>query len=262
MSNKVCTGCNVEKSTELFNKKKAANDGFDSRCKSCRKNYRMLNKEKISKRNREFREKNKNYFKEYYLSNKDSIDEYRSSYKSSNSDAIREYNREYSKLNSDKIKKYQEEYRIDNKESLKITKKSYYQRIDKYVDRGDRSEYMRNYVRERRSNDNLFRVSCNIRTAISNSISNRGMYKSVSTEEILGISLHEFMLYIESKSEKWMNWDNYGIYDGEFGSGWDIDHIIPVSSALTESDLIQLNHYTNLQPLCSKENRDIKRNSL
>lgn len=40
---------------------------------------------------------------------------------------------------------------------------------------------------------------------------------------------------------------------------WDIDHIVPLSTATTEEDLIRLNHYTNLQPLCSKVNRDIKR---
>ena len=44
--------------------------------------------------------------------------------------------------------------------------------------------------------------------------------------------------------------------------GWDIDHIIPVSLAESESDIIKLNHYTNLQPLCSKVNRNIKKNKL
>jgi hypothetical protein len=56
-----------------------------------------------------------------------------------------------------------------------------------------------------------------------------------------------------------MTWDNYGLYNGELNYGWDIDHIKPVSSAKTISELIGLNHYTNLQPLCSKVNRDIKK---
>ena len=42
---------------------------------------------------------------------------------------------------------------------------------------------------------------------------------------------------------------------------WDIDHIIPVSSAKREEEIIKLNHYTNLQPLCSKINRYIKKNN-
>jgi len=56
-----------------------------------------------------------------------------------------------------------------------------------------------------------------------------------------------------------MNWDNHGLYNGELNYGWDIDHIIPLATAKNEGELIKLNHYTNLQPLCSKINRDIKR---
>ena len=56
-----------------------------------------------------------------------------------------------------------------------------------------------------------------------------------------------------------MTWKNKGLYNGKLNCGWDIDHIIPLSTAITEDDLIKLNHYTNLQPLCSKINRDIKK---
>ena len=59
-----------------------------------------------------------------------------------------------------------------------------------------------------------------------------------------------------------MIWENKGLYNGEFNFGWDIDHIIPLSSAKTEKDIIRLNHYTNLQPLCSKINRDIKKDHI
>ena len=59
-----------------------------------------------------------------------------------------------------------------------------------------------------------------------------------------------------------MNWDNYGRYNGELNYGWDIDHKIPTSSAITEEDVIKLNHYTNLQPLCSFINRVVKRDNV
>lgn len=59
-----------------------------------------------------------------------------------------------------------------------------------------------------------------------------------------------------------MTWDNHGLYNGELNFGWDIDHIIPISSAKTEDEVINLNHYTNLQPLCGKINRDIKKDKL
>jgi hypothetical protein len=52
------------------------------------------------------------------------------------------------------------------------------------------------------------------------------------------------------------------MYNKELNYGWDIDHIIPVSSATSEEEVIKLNHYTNLQPLCSKINRNIKKDKL
>lgn len=59
-----------------------------------------------------------------------------------------------------------------------------------------------------------------------------------------------------------MDWDNKGFYDGELNHGWDIDHIIPLDSAKNEEEIIKLNHYNNLQPLCSKINRDLKKNNV
>jgi len=56
-----------------------------------------------------------------------------------------------------------------------------------------------------------------------------------------------------------MTWENYGKYNGDLNHGWDIDHIIPVCSAKTTEEVIELNHYTNLQPLCGYTNRYIKR---
>ena len=99
----------------------------------------------------------------------------------------------------------------------------------------------------------------NIKNLIGNSIRNSGFKKLSKTEQILGCTYDDFKLHLESKFESWMNWDNRGLYNGELNHGWDIDHIIPLDTATTELELIQLNHHTNLQPLCSHINRDIKR---
>ena len=112
------------------------------------------------------------------------------------------------------------------------------------------------------STNNLFRLKENLRGLIRNSIKKKGLTKSKKTEDIIGISLSDFLKYLESKFEPWMNWENYGRYNGEFNYGWDIDHIVPTSSASNEEEIYRLNHYTNLQPLCSKVNRDVKRHKV
>ena len=35
---------------------------------------------------------------------------------------------------------------------------------------------------------------------------------------------------------------------------WHIDHIIPISLAKDENEMVKLNHYTNLQPLWEIDN--------
>lgn len=45
---------------------------------------------------------------------------------------------------------------------------------------------------------------------------------------------------------------NYGNYDPSMS--YHIDHIIPISCAKTEEDVIKLNHYSNLQPLTEEDN--------
>jgi glutamine synthetase adenylyltransferase len=51
---------------------------------------------------------------------------------------------------------------------------------------------------------------------------------------------------------------NRGLYNGELNYDCDIDHIITISSTKTEEEIIKLNHYSNLQPLCSYTNRVIE----
>jgi hypothetical protein len=121
-------------------------------------------------------------------------------------------------------------------------------------------KYNWDYKKKRFETDPLFKLKGNIRSLIVMSFKYYGYKKNSKTSNILGCSFEEFKLYLEYKFESWMNWNNRGLYNGEFNFGWDIDHIIPISSAMNDEELIKLNHYSNLQPLCSKVNRDIKKN--
>ena len=136
-------------------------------------------------------------------------------------------------------------------------KKEYYEN-----NKQARLEYQRKYKINRKLSDPLFKLTRNIRNAIRKSFINNGYKKTSKTFLILGCSFEEFKQHLESKFESWMTWDNYGLYNGTANYGWDIDHIIPSSSALTEEDVIKLNHYTNLQPMCSYYNRDVKKNKI
>jgi hypothetical protein len=261
---KKCTKCNIEKELNSFQKSKRTKDGLRSDCKSCRKEstrfYREKNKEKIKEEQKKFIDNNKDYFKKYAENNKESLKEYKKKYKSDNMDKHKEYQRKHRDENKENINKYHREYRAKNKDKFELYyEKSKEKSGNRYSKK--RNEYFKQYSKLRKKEDPLFRLSCNLRTLISNAI-RKNYTKNSKTEDILECSFKDFKLYLESKFEPWMNWSNYGIYDGLLNSGWDIDHIVPLSSAETDEEIIKLNHHTNLQPLCSKTNRDIKKDNL
>lgn len=152
------------------------------------------------------------------------------------------------------LKEKNKKYRTENKEHIKEVTKVWYNKTKE-----DRKPLKSAYNRNRRATDVLFRVRTNLSRLVRTSMRRGGYKKDSTTSIILGCSYIEFKLFIESKWEDWMNWDNYGLYNGELKYGWDLDHIIPISSGLSKEDMIKLSHYTNYQPLCSKVNRDIKR---
>jgi hypothetical protein len=163
----------------------------------------------------------------------------------------KEWWQNYKEVNKEKIKTYNKElYRKTHPIKLKETN------LDKIkeANRIKKNEYQKN----RKKNNSLYKLSCNIRTYLSNTFKHNGYKKKTKTFDILGCSSVEFKQYLESKFESWMNWNNYGKYNGTENYGWDIDHITPLKTAVTEEDVINLNHYTNLQPLCSYINRRIK----
>ena len=168
----------------------------------------------------------------------------------------KEYAKKYRETNKVKISERVKEWSVNNRDK---------RRISNYNWRDNNPEKVRvtknNYNKNRKIIDNLFKLKINLRTMINNSFRKRNLFKNSKTNDILGCSYEEFKNYLESKFESWMNWNNHGKYDGSFNSGWDVDHIVPISNAKTEDDVIRLNHYTNLQPLCSKINRDIKKSN-
>ena len=212
---KNCKMCNLSKFTYEFGTDKSTKDGLFRICKECNR-----------LKSKNYREKNRNYNKEYY--SREDVKKRQA-----------EYMKDYNKNNKELLSIYKKKWRSENKEKVRTQKNE--------------------WIKNKEKNDLSFLLGRLIGSAIRKSFRRNRFGKSSKTTEILGCSFEEFKLYIENKFEPWMTWENRGMYNGEFNYGWDIDHIIPISSAKTEDDIIRLNHYTNLQPLCSKINRDIKK---
>ena len=201
--------------------------GFRKQCRECE-----------SKKSKEYQANNK-----YHLANK--------------SKEWREKNKE--KLNQKKRELWQN---LTAKQRELIAKKSkeYHE-----LNREKRNAYYNDYCKNKIKTDKLFKLKTAIRGCVGQSIRLKNYTKKSRTYEILGCSYEDFKIHIESQFNEFMTWDNHGNpKDGivELNKTWDLDHIIPISSAKTEEEIYKLNHYTNFQPLCSYVNRFIKRDKI
>lgn len=233
---KKCIICNEGKNLSEYHKDKSKKDGLSNKCKSCVKSYQ------------------KTYQKEYRKLNVDKIKENRKELYNNNKEYEKLVCETYRKNNPILFKTIVNKWRKNNPEKIKEYSKTYYKN-----NKGKINEYQKNYNKKRKL-EPIFKLKANIRTMVSNVITNNNFIKRSKTVDILGCSFEDFKIHLESKFEDWMNWENYGKYNGSEEFGWDIDHIIPISTAKTEDDVIRLNHYTNLQPLCSYTNRVLKSN--
>lgn len=224
MEAKVCKICTEEKDLTEFRKGR-------NQCKNCLSN------------------KFKDFHKNYYLSNKEFLLERMKDNYRENIDERTKINKKYRDENKEKLNELSKVWRKENKEKVLQYKKDNKEKL---------KEYNKLYWEERLKIDPLFRIKVILRKRMSYIFRNKKVSKNSKTEEIIGCTFEEFKIFIESKFESWMTWDNYGKYNGELNYGWDIDHITPLSSVNTEEDIIKLNHYTNLQPLCSHVNRYVK----
>ena len=158
--------------------------------------------------------------------------------------------KEHRKQNKESIKNYYNNYYISNLEN-EVNRKKIYRENNK--DKVQNSS--KNSIIKRKINDPLFKFTYKIRCSIYNCLVGKNIKTNTKTYQILGCNTNEFKEHLQSQFEPWMNWNNRGLYNGQLNYGWDIDHIIPMSTAKTEEDVIKLNHYTNLRPRCSYLNR-------
>jgi hypothetical protein len=143
--------------------------------------------------------------------------------------------------NLEKSRKSSLKWKEENKERvLKKVKQWRLNNIEK------RREYVRKHTNKRLLSDHFFKLKLSISNLIRMSIKRGGFSKKTKTYNILGCSYDDFKKHIEFQFKDGMSWGNHG--------KWHYDHIIPISSAKSEEDIIKLNHYTNFQPLWAAEN--------
>lgn len=146
-------------------------------------------------------------------------------------------NEEYKKHTRERSK----QWKLNNPEKYKISHK----KSDKKR-RENKKVY--EYQKKRKKENPVLRVRETLHVRLREHLKSKTLRKSESKAKILGADKPTIMKHLERQFKKGMTWENYG------KNGWHIDHIIPLSSAKTEEDVIRLFHYTNLQPMWAEDN--------
>jgi len=249
--------------------------------------YRINNPDKVSQSKKNSILKKPEYYADYknnwYIENKDELSKRGKEYYVQNKETLQEQNREYrlkkrkeqlveySKIKSKKCKKCnriitranfrksktgkyglsdnckscQKETQIKAKERNRIRSKEFYEANKEIL-------LVKNYKakKKRLKTDPEFKLRESLSHRVRRAIYDQRGKKSLKTLELLGCSIKEARIHLESQFREGMNWENHGI------NGWHIDHIIPCSSfdLTKKEEQEKCFNYRNLQPLWAKEN--------
>jgi hypothetical protein len=216
---KSCVNCKQEQLLENFYKKKGCKHGVMTVCKPCWKNqvqnFQSINKDIILEKN-----------KQRYIDNKDKYSKRNKENYIANQEERKEKQKKYNLANKDK--------RIEYNQSPNIKEKN--------------KQYVKQYSRSTPEKH----LATNMRCSISMRLREINSTKDQKTLDIVGLgSWEDFKKHIESQFTEGMNWNNYG---NKVKTDWSIDHIMPISLAITLEDVKILNHYTNLRPMWHLDN--------
>ena len=132
--------------------------------------------------------------------------------------------------NKERRKQYMKEYREKNIEKIRKTK--------------------RDYERNRKARDPLYKLISNFRTAIYQVLKESNVEKNDHYFDILPYSQEELIQHLENQFTDDLTWDNYG--------EWHVDHILPISSfnieEMGDEEFIKCWSLDNLRPLWGEEN--------
>ena len=198
-------------------------------------------------RSKEYRERNKEYVKEYWKE-----------YYEQNKDHIKEYKKEYYEQNREYYKEYWKEYYEQNKECLKEHYKEYYEQNREYFKeyREQNKEKINERRRDSYATDDNFKTSVLCRNMLGGTRRATDSTKDTRAYEMLGYCNEQLKDSIESKFLEGMSWDNYG--------DWHIDHIYPVTRYIKDGieDPSIINALDNLIPMWAEHNKEKRERTL
>ena len=158
-------------------------------------------------------------------------------------------------------KKYDENYRLSGKK--KNSDKKYYQKNKEEI---NKKNIAHRKIKRKTDPDRWLHDSVSARLRLA--LASKNITKKNRTTEYIGCSikdlkkhLEQYFIYDKNEKRKY-SWDNRG------KGGWDVDHIIPINYFKENYIFTDLKiqkvvwHYSNLQPLWGKLNRNIKRDRM
>jgi hypothetical protein len=151
-------------------------------------------------------------------------------YYESNKEKISEYYSEWRENKKEHLKEYQKKWREENRDKLRKTK--------------------RDYERNRKASDPLYKLITNFRTAIWTVLKESNVDKYGHYFDVLQYTPDELINHLEKQFKDDMTWDNYGI--------WHVDHKFPITSfdiqEMGDEEFMKCWSLENLQPMWGEEN--------
>jgi len=182
----------------------------------------MFNKKEYNRKwAKDNSEKIKGYNKKYYQKNKEKIKE-----------LAKEQSKKWRKENPEKMERYQKEWERKNKDKRNIYSNEWRKRIK------DSPKYPK------------FRLDLSMANAIWYALKRNKNHRK--WQKLVGYTIKDLMIHLESQFDDKMNWQNYGSY-------WWVDHIKPKSlfkyNEPEDEEFKECWALENLQPLEKTLNR-------
>jgi len=143
---------------------------------------------------------------------------------------LKKNHKKWSEQNKEHRKQYLKEYREKNIDKIRKTK--------------------RDYERNRKASDPLYKLISNFRTAIYTVLKESNVDKYGHYFDILQYTPEELINHLEKQFTDTMSWDNYGV--------WHVDHKLPITSfdiqGMGDEEFMRCWCLDNLQPMWGEEN--------